>query len=83
MESSDSWASSFWKTSNRLNVNYILIGTSVKTGKPLAFIPVDMLELRSNQLEKNNEKETIFWRTDYTITQRRETLDLITLTLHH
>jgi hypothetical protein len=31
----------------------------------LDFIPVDMLDLRTNQLEKNDEKETVFRGTDY------------------
>jgi hypothetical protein len=32
---------------------------------PLDFIPVDMLDLRTNQLEKKDEKETVFRGADY------------------
>ena len=38
---------------------------------PLDFIPVDMLDLRSNQLEMSNEKETFHRRTDYKDFKRR------------
>ena len=55
-----------------INQRYLDWVAKESVESPLDFIPVDMLDLRSNQLEKTNEEEAIFWRTDHTNHWKKE-----------